>query len=116
WRHVREGVVAHFIRATRDLQVDGLPGPLRMCIDEALDEIGPLRNRMRVGQANAFERTSETFKMRLQPEWLSGIYRDDLIDPVSKQEAPVERRNPRLLARHEAAIQVAGAHVILTDS
>src|SRR6266853_4147165 len=83
----------------RDLTVTGV----QTC---ALPIFGPLRERMRIGEANRVQTCLEPGQMLLEAERPPRIYRDHLVDTVPEYEAAVEHRNLRLLDRHELAVEM----------
>src|SRR5690242_19543139 len=92
-------------RAARDLEVDVLvlPGIAR---DDLFDELGPLRVRVRVGNAYRVEACPQPVEVLGEAEGAPGIRRDYLVDAVSENEAAVEHGNLRLFDRHELAVEI----------
>jgi len=92
-------------RAAGDLEIDILviPGISR---DDFCDELGPLRERMRIGEAYRLEARLEPGEMLLEAERPPGIHRDHLVDPVPENKATVEYRDLCLFDRHELAVEM----------
>src|SRR6266581_143721 len=76
-------------RTAGDLEIDILviPGVSR---DDFSYELGPLRERMRVGESNRVQACLEPGEMLLEAERPPGIYRDQFVDTVPENEAAIE--------------------------
>src|SRR3569623_591407 len=92
-------------RAARHLNVDRLVGKI-LLRDQLQDALTPLAHAVRVGQADAVEAELQATQVRVEPEGLPRIHRDQFVDAVTKDKATVEHRHLRLGERQELSVQV----------